>query len=101
MSATATTTVRQSGVGSPIGWLFLGVLAVGIGAMVICDRTYGAPMRATLESNRAADIAQENRAFCTKLGFASGTSMLTNCAAALDGYRQQAEERLIKEVGSY
>jgi hypothetical protein len=58
-------------------------------------------MRATLERNRAAAIAQENRGFCTKLGFASGTSMSASCASALDGYRQQAEERLMKEVGSY
>jgi len=89
---------RQPIRGALLG-LFLGVFAAVIAGLVIYDRTYVSRIRACVAHQRAAEIEQENSAFCTKLGVSPETTALVACGRAVVDFRQRVEERLVNEAG--
>ncbi|SRR6266540_1700462 len=81
-------------------WVGCGVitlLAAGLCYVLAIGFIYGPQMRAAAESLRAAEIAQENNAFCVELGFVAGTSAFAACTDGLTKVRQRHEERLARE----
>jgi len=59
----------------------------------------GSEMRAMAESQKAEEIAQENRALCAKLGMNFGTPAFATCADVIGQVRRLQEERLNRDAG--
>jgi hypothetical protein len=82
------------------GWLVPAiaaiVIAVGAGT-VIFVMINGPKMRAVIERERAAEVEEENRAFCTKFALTPGTNAFVACANGLSHIRLQHEERLNRD----
>jgi hypothetical protein len=53
----------------------------------------GPQMRAAAEAQEARIVAEENRAFCGKLGIDPGTNRYAECTAGLEDIRARALER--------
>ena len=78
------------------GWALTAVFAgaVGLGAWALLSAfIYGPEARAAFERGVAAEIEQENRAFCSKFGMTSGTPTGIACVRELDQVRRQHEAR--------
>jgi hypothetical protein len=57
----------------------------------------GPEMRATAESHKAEEIAQENRASCAELGMHFGTPGFATCSNVLAKTRRLEQERSNRE----
>lgn len=83
-------------------WL-IGIAIVAIIGAVLWIVVYavinGPKMRAMAESQKAEEIAQENRAFCAKLGMNLGTPEFATCANVLEQIRRLEEERFNRDSG--
>jgi hypothetical protein len=83
-------------------WLIGTALAAFVGAallMLIYAVINGPGMRAMAESQKAEEIAQENRAFCAQLGMNFGTPAFATCANVIGQIRRLQDERFNRDSG--
>jgi hypothetical protein len=96
----------------PEGFQFIGRLswlggafmaaAVATAAWILAHAMINGPRaRAMIEWQDAAQIAQEDRAFCGKFGVAPGTPALRTCAEELGQIRRRHDERLNRDRGVF
>jgi hypothetical protein len=69
-----------------------GAIALG-GSAMISALLNGSSAKAAFERRTAAEIAQENRAVCARLGFGAGTAAGVACVREIDEVRRLHDER--------
>src|SRR5262245_36010437 len=87
-------TPRKVSLATIAGAAYIGTLAVAVTYLVI----NGPAMRKVAERSSAAQIEQENTAFCQRFGMARGTDSFEACASALAEIRKRHGERITREL---
>lgn len=73
-----------------------GAVALGASAMVSAV-LYGSEAKAEFERRTAAEVAQENQAFCSRLGLAASTPAGVACVRELNEVRRLHDERRVRD----
>jgi hypothetical protein len=79
-------------------WVPLVIVAIVVSALAFHAVVYGPAIRERAERLHAAQIDQENRALCSKLGMPYGTAQFAVCADVLSQVRQYEAKRVADEV---
>jgi hypothetical protein len=89
-----------AGAASPPLWSLvpLVIIAIVVSALALLPVVYGPAMRERAERLHAAQIDQENRALCSKLGMPHGTVQFEACADVLSEARRYEAKRIADEV---
>jgi hypothetical protein len=80
-----------------LAWLGFVVFAAVLCYVLASAFSNGSEARAKAESQKAAEIEQENSAFCNKFGMGPGSSVFAACWDDLMAIRQRERERHSKE----
>lgn len=79
-------------------WIPIVVVAAAVGVSALHAILYGPAIRERAEQLKAAQIDQENRALCEKLGMPHGSDRFSACAGVLSEARQREAERIAIEA---
>ena len=79
-------------------WIPLVFIAIVVSALALHTVVYGPAIRERAERLHAAQIDQENRALCSKLGMPYGTVQFAACAGVLSEARRYEARRVADEV---
>lgn len=74
------------------------IVAVVVGVSALHAILHGPAIRERAEQLKAAQIDQENRALCEKLGMPHGSDRFSACVGALSEARQREAERIAIEA---
>ena len=77
-------------------WVPLVIIAIVVSALALHAVVYGPAIRERAE--RLAQIDQENRALCSKLGMPHGTVQFAACADVLSEARRNEAKRVAEET---
>jgi hypothetical protein len=89
-----------AGAATPSLWSLvpLVIVAIVVSALALHAVAYGPAIRERAERLQAAQIDQENRALCSKLGMPHGTVQFAACADVLSETRRYEAKRVADEV---
>jgi hypothetical protein len=89
-----------AGAATPSLWSLvpLVIVAIVVSALALHAVVYGPAIRERAERLQAAQIDQENRALCSKLGMPHGTVQFAACADVLSEARRYEAKRVADEV---
>lgn len=79
-------------------WVPLVIIAIVVSALALHAVVYGPAIRERAERLHAAQIDQENRALCSKLGMPHGTVQFAACADVLSEARRNEAKRVAEET---
>jgi hypothetical protein len=69
-------------------------------AVIIAAFSYGRSANASRERNQSATVDEENRYFCTGLGFIAATALYQKCCDGPMAIRSRHEERIRQKLGA-
>jgi hypothetical protein len=69
-------------------------------AILIAAFSYGRTAQASVERSQSATVDEENRYFCTGLGFIPATALYQKCCNGASIIRSRQEERIRQELGA-
>jgi hypothetical protein len=69
-------------------------------AILIAAFSYGRSAQATAERNLSATVDEEDRYFCTGLGFIPASALYQKCCDGAAAIRSRQEERMRGKVGA-
>ena len=69
-------------------------------AILIAAFSYGRNAQASAERNQSATVDEENRYFCTGLGFIPATALYQKCCDGAAAIRSRQEERIRANLGA-
>jgi hypothetical protein len=69
-------------------------------AVMIAAFSYGRSAQASAEGNHSATVDEENRYFCTGLGFIPATALYQKCCEGAMVIRSRHEERIRQKLGA-